>query len=55
MIERYGTARFELSEDFFNAIIRHPVPLDMNILKAMKRSSLGPGSLPMARLPHLLR
>ena len=30
-----------LGEDFFNEIIRHPVPLDMNTLKAMKRSSLG--------------
>ena len=36
-----GTARFELGEDFFNEIIQHPVPLDMNTLKAMKRSSLG--------------
>ena len=26
---------------FFNEIIRSPVPLDMNILKALKRSSLG--------------
>ena len=34
-------SKIELSEDFFNAIIRHPVPLDMNTLKAMKRSSLG--------------
>ena len=31
----------ELSEKFFNEIINHPVPLDMNILKALKRSSLG--------------
>ena len=34
-------SKIELSEDFFNEIIRHPVPLDMNILTAMKRSSLG--------------
>ena len=34
-------SKIELSEDFFNEIIRHPVPLDMNILKAPKRSSLG--------------
>ena len=26
---------------FFNEIIRHPVPLDMNTRKALKRSSLG--------------
>ncbi len=31
----------ELGEKFFNEIIACPVPLDMNILKAMKRSSLG--------------
>ena len=31
----------ELGEKFFNEIIRHPVPLDMNTLKALKRSPLG--------------
>ena len=30
-----------LSEAFFNEIISHPVPLDMNTLKALKRCSLG--------------
>ena len=30
-----------LGEASFNEIIHHPVPLDMNILKALKRSSLG--------------
>ena len=30
-----------LGQDFFDEIIRHPVPIDMNILRAMKRSSLG--------------
>lgn len=30
-----------LGEEFFQEIICHPVPLDMNILKALKRSSLG--------------
>ncbi len=34
-------SKIELSEKFFNEIIRHPVPLDMNILKALKRSTLG--------------
>ena len=34
-------SKIELSEDFFNEIITHPVPIDMNILTAMKRSSLG--------------
>ena len=31
----------ELGQDFFQELILHPVPLDMNILKALKRSSLG--------------
>ena len=31
----------ELGADFFQEIVRHPIPLDLNILKAMKRSSLG--------------
>ena len=34
-------SNLELSEDFFNEIIRHPVPLDMNTLTALKRSTLG--------------
>ena len=34
-------SKIELSEDFFNEIIRHPVPLDLNTLTALKRSSLG--------------
>ena len=31
----------QLGEQFFNEIIAHPVPIDMHILKAVKRSSLG--------------
>ena len=34
-------SKIELGEKFFEETIRHPVPIDMNILKAMKRSSLG--------------
>ena len=34
-------SKLELGEKFFQEIIRHPLPLDMNILKAMKRSTLG--------------
>jgi hypothetical protein len=34
-------SRIRLGEDFFNEITAHPVPLDMNILKKMRRSSLG--------------
>ena len=31
----------ELGQDFFQEIIAHPVPLDMNVLKALTRSPLG--------------
>ena len=34
-------SKLELGEKFFNEIIRRPVPLDMNILTALKRSPLG--------------
>ena len=34
-------SKIELSEDFFNEIINHPVPLDMNTITALKRCSLG--------------
>ena len=34
-------SKIYLGEQFFNEIINHPVPLDMNILKALKRSALG--------------
>ena len=34
-------SKIYLSEPFFNEIIQHPVPLDMNTLTALKRSSLG--------------
>ena len=34
-------SKIHLSEPFFNEIIRHPVPLDMNTLNALKRCSLG--------------
>ena len=34
-------SKIELSEKFFEEIIRHPVPLDMNTLKALKRCALG--------------
>ena len=33
--------KIQLSAPFFNEIILHPVPLDMNTLTALKRSSLG--------------
>ena len=34
-------SKIYLGEAFFNEIIRHPVPLDMNTLNALKRCSLG--------------
>ena len=34
-------SKIELGWDFFNEIIRHPVPIDMNTLTALKRCSLG--------------
>ena len=34
-------SEIRLGEDFFQEIIRHPVPLDLNILNALKRCSLG--------------
>ena len=43
----------ELGWDFYNEIIRHPVPFDMNTLKALKRCSLGLDLIPLAHLPDL--
>ena len=34
-------SKIELGEKFFQEIIRNPVPIDMNTLKALKRCSLG--------------
>ena len=34
-------SKIELGEKFFEEIIKHPVPLNMNVLQAMKRSPLG--------------
>ena len=34
-------SKIELGWDFFDEIISHPVPLDMNTLTALKRCSLG--------------
>ena len=34
-------SKIRLGEEFFNEIIHHPVPLDMNTLKGLKRSPLG--------------
>ena len=34
-------SKIRLGEDFFNEIIRHPIPIDMNTLTALKRCALG--------------
>ena len=34
-------SKIELSEKFFNEIVSHPVPLNLNTLNALKRSPLG--------------
>ena len=34
-------SKIELGEKFFEEIIQHPIPLDINTLTALKRSSLG--------------
>ena len=34
-------SKIRIGEDFFSEIINHPVPLDLNTLKALKRCSLG--------------
>ena len=34
-------SKIRLGEDFFNEIIHHPVPIDMNTLTALKRCALG--------------
>ena len=47
-------SKIRLGEAFFNEIIGHPIPLDMNILKALKRSSLGLDLYLWLDLPHLL-
>ena len=42
-----------LGEDFFQEIIQHPVPLNMNILRALSRSFVGPGPLLVVAVPDL--
>ena len=34
-------SKIELGEKFFNEIIAHPIPVDIHILKALSRCSLG--------------
>ena len=46
-------SKIRLGEDLFNEIIRHPVPIDMNTLTALKRCALGLDLYPVAHLSHL--
>ena len=46
-------SKIRLGEDFFNEIIRHPVPIDMNTLQALKRCSLGLDLYLWLHLPDL--
>ena len=46
-------SKIHLSEPFFNEIISHPVPLDMNTLHGAQAVLLGTRSLFVAGLPHL--
>ena len=46
-------SKIRLGWGFFQEVIEHPVPLDMNTLKALKTLRPGPRSVPLADLPHL--
>ena len=46
-------SKIELGEDFFNEVIAHPVPLDMKILKRLKRITARPRPVPLAHLPDV--
>ena len=46
-------SKIELGEKFFNELINHPVPIDMNTLAGLKRCAPGPRSLPVAHLPDV--
>ena len=42
-------SKIELSEKFFNEIIHHPVPLDMNTLKAVRPLKISPMGSKLSR------
>ena len=48
-----GTVSSSLGEKFFQEIIRHPLPLDMNILKGHEALHPGPGPVHVDFLPDL--
>ena len=43
----------ELGEKFFEEIIRHPVPLDLHVLKRDEAVLVGPRPLPVVDLSHV--
>ena len=46
-------SKIELGEDFFNEIVAHPIPLDMNILRSLKRVCARTRPVPVAHLPDV--
>ena len=46
-------SKIELGEKFYNEIVNHPVPIEMNTLTALKRSTLGLDLYLWMGLPHL--
>ena len=42
-----------LGEEFFNEIIRHPIPLDLNTIKALKAVAARVGFVLLARVSHV--
>ena len=46
-------SKIELGEKFFEEVIRHPVPLDLNILEDYEAIFVGPRSLHVAHLPDV--
>ena len=46
-------SKIRLGEDFFNEIINHPVPIDMNTPDGAQALSAGPRSLPVVGVPDL--
>ena len=46
-------SKIRLGEDFFNEIISHPVPINMNILTSLKTFFAGPRPVPLVGLPDL--
>ena len=46
-------SKIELGEKFFNEILRHPVPIDMNTAESLEALFAGPRFVPMGGLPDV--